>query len=83
MFPGFNRKKRNTVSKGDWDRDGVPNRKDCNAMDWKKQDGGEPFKDERILDDEALRMKSFAPGEHDLIKERLEFHRLKRKMEGK
>ena len=43
MFPGFNRKKRGTISKGDWDRDGKPNRGDCNAFDWRKQDGGEPF----------------------------------------
>ena len=43
MFPGFNNKKHSTVSSGDWDRDGKPNRGDCNAFDWKKQDGGEPF----------------------------------------
>ena len=43
MFPGFNNKKHSTVSSGDWDRDGVSNRKDCNAMNWNKQDGGEPF----------------------------------------
>jgi len=40
MFPGFNNKKHSTVSSGDWDRDGKPNRGDCNAFDWKKQDGG-------------------------------------------
>ena len=40
MFPGFNNKKRSSVSRGDWDRDGVTNLKDCNAMNWKKQDGG-------------------------------------------
>ena len=40
-FPGFNNKKRSTVSSGDWDRDGVSNRADCQPMNWKKQDGGE------------------------------------------
>jgi len=43
-FTGFNNKKKSTISSGDWDGDGVSNRKDCNAMDWKKQDGGEPFR---------------------------------------
>ena len=42
MFPGFNRRKRSSVSKGDWDRDGVRNRKDCEPLNWKKQDNGEP-----------------------------------------
>ena len=41
-FPGFNKAKRSTISSGDWDRDGVSNLKDCNAMNWKRQDGGEP-----------------------------------------
>ena len=36
MFPGFNNKKRSSLG-GDWDRDGVRNLRDCNAMDWKKQ----------------------------------------------
>ena len=38
MFPGFNNKKHSTISSGDWDRDGVSNRKDCQPMNWKKQD---------------------------------------------
>ena len=46
MFPGFNKAKRSTISSGDWDRDGVTNRKDYNAMNWKKQEGGEPFVNE-------------------------------------
>jgi len=88
MFPGFNRKKRGSISKGDWDRDGVPNRKDCDALNWKKQDGGEVFISERFDDDQVTEqnqklMKSYAKGERELIKERLEFHRLKRKRGGK
>ena len=42
MFPGFNNKKRSTISRGDWDRDGVSNRKDCEPLNFKKQDGGGP-----------------------------------------
>jgi len=38
MFPGFNNKKRSTISSGDWDRDGVSNRKDCQPMNFRKQD---------------------------------------------
>ena len=37
MFPGFNNRKRGSISSGDWDRDGVRNLRDCNAMDWRKQ----------------------------------------------
>ena len=36
-FPGFNRAKRSTISRGDWDRDGVSNRADCQPLNWKKQ----------------------------------------------
>jgi len=38
MFPGFNRAKRSTISKGDWDRDGVSNRADCEPLNFRKQD---------------------------------------------
>ena len=38
MFPGFNRRKKGTVSSGDWDRDGVRNRKDCEPLNFRKQD---------------------------------------------
>ena len=38
MFPGFNRAKRSTISRGDWDRDGVSNRKDCEPLNFRKQD---------------------------------------------
>ena len=37
MFPGFNRKKKGSISKGDWDRDGVKNRKDCEPLNFRKQ----------------------------------------------
>ena len=41
MFPGFNKgKKRSTISNGDWDRDGVKNKKDCEPLNFRKQDGG-------------------------------------------
>jgi len=35
-FPGFNNKKRSSIG-GDFDRDGVKNRRDCQPMNWKKQ----------------------------------------------
>jgi len=38
-FPGFNNsKKRGTISRGDFDRDGVSNRKDCEPLNFRKQD---------------------------------------------
>jgi len=40
-FPGFSNKKRNSISKGDFDRDGVSNRKDCEPLNFRKQDGGD------------------------------------------
>ena len=44
-FPGFNNsKKRGTISRGDFDRDGVRNRKDCEPLNFRKQDGGGEFK---------------------------------------
>ena len=81
-MPGFNRRKIGSISNGDWDRDGVKNRVDCNAMNWKKQDGGEPFQVD--MDDEPnfKLMRTYAPGERELIQERLERARLKKKMEG-
>ena len=36
-FPGFNRAKRSTISNGDWDRDGVKNKKDCQPFNFRKQ----------------------------------------------
>ena len=36
-FPGFNNKKHSTISSGDWDRDGVMNRRDCQPMNHKRQ----------------------------------------------
>jgi len=38
MFPGFNRKRRSSISRGDFDRDGVKNRKDCEPLNFRKQD---------------------------------------------
>ena len=40
MFPGFNRAKRGSISNGDWDRDGVKNKKDCEPLNFKKQGPG-------------------------------------------
>ena len=41
-MPGFNGRKIGTISNGDYDRDGVKNKKDCDAFNFRKQDGGEP-----------------------------------------
>ena len=37
VFPGFNNKRRSSLG-GDFDGDGVKNRKDCQPLNWKKQD---------------------------------------------
>lgn len=37
IFPGFNRRKKSTISSGDFDGDGVKNRKDCRPLNYKKQ----------------------------------------------
>ena len=44
MFPGFNKKKRSSLG-GDFDGDGVRNRKDCQPLNWKKQDELKTYKD--------------------------------------
>jgi len=36
-MPGFNGKKIGSISNGDYDRDGVKNKKDCDAFNFKKQ----------------------------------------------
>jgi len=36
-FPGFTKRHKGTISNGDWDRDGVVNRKDCEPLNFKKQ----------------------------------------------
>ena len=36
VFPGFNHKKKSSIG-GDFDGDGVKNRKDCEPLNWKKQ----------------------------------------------
>ena len=38
MFPGFTKRHKGTISNGDWDRDGVVNRKDCEPLNFRKQD---------------------------------------------
>lgn len=43
VMPGFHSGKKSTISSGDWDGDGVKNRGDCNAFNFRKQEGGEPF----------------------------------------
>ena len=46
VFPGFNTsKKRSTISRGDFDRDGVSNRKDCEPLNHNRQEGGAEFLD--------------------------------------
>ena len=37
-MPGFNRRKVGSISNGDFDRDGVKNKKDCEPLNWKRQD---------------------------------------------
>ena len=37
VFPGFNKRKRSSIG-GDFDGDGVKNRKDCQPLNWRKQD---------------------------------------------
>lgn len=37
-MPGFNKAKRSSISNGDWDGDGVKNRGDCQAFNFRKQD---------------------------------------------
>jgi len=44
-MPGFNRKKRGTLSKGNWDRDPKPNRTDCEPFNFRMQEGGAEFLD--------------------------------------
>ena len=39
-FPGFTKRHKGTISNGDFDRDGVINRKDCEPLNFRKQDGG-------------------------------------------
>ena len=39
-FFGFNNKKRSSIG-GDFDGDGVKNRKDCQPLNWRKQDDDE------------------------------------------
>jgi len=44
-FSGFTKRKHSTISNGDWDRDGVKNKKDCEPLNFRKQDGGRQFRD--------------------------------------
>jgi len=43
-MPGFDRRK-NSIANGNFDRDRKPDRSDCDALNFRKQDGGEVFKD--------------------------------------
>jgi len=85
-FPGFNNsKKRGTISNGDFDRDGVKNRKDCEPLNFRKQDGGkifsEGYTDDAVSEHNRKLMQGYAPGEKELIEARLEEIRLKKKLE--
>lgn len=53
-MPGFNRGKRGTVSSGNWDLDRKPNRIDCDALNWRKQEGGEPFAEDLVKEAEGM-----------------------------
>jgi len=56
-FAGFNNsKKRSTINNGDWDRDGVVNRKDCEPLNFKKQG---PEHEKRNREREAVLSKRY------------------------
>ena len=50
-MPGFNRAKKGTISNGDFDRDGVKNKKDCDAFNFRKQGPDHP--DYELIEDEV------------------------------
>lgn len=52
MFPGFSNKKRSTISRGDFDRDGVRNRKDCEPLNFKKQHNTKDIMIEKLEGDD-------------------------------
>ncbi len=54
VFPGFNKRAKGTISNGDWDRDGVINRKDCEPLNFRKQDDGGQFKEIKDIDFQKL-----------------------------
>jgi len=77
-FPGFNNsKKKGTISRGDFDRDGVSNRKDCEPLNFRKQDGGAEFLD---VDEynrykkKQLKFKGDKKGVANMRKEAKEMH---------
>jgi len=53
-FPGFTKRHKGTISNGDWDRDGVINRKDCEPLNHRMQDGGGQFRN--IKDEDFLKL---------------------------
>jgi len=82
-MPGFNKKRKGTICRGNFDRDKKPNRKDCDALNWKKQDNGEVIGSDATSELNRRLRRGYAPGEKELIEERLERARLKKKMEAK
>lgn len=75
VFPGFNRRKKGSISNGDWDRDGVKNSRDCDAMNWKKQDGGEVLID---YSKDLLRAKEINQRRINEISDPVEKNRLRK-----
>ena len=47
-FAGFGRGRKNSISNGDWDRDGVINRKDCEPLNFRKQDPEHRYKIKKV-----------------------------------
>jgi len=53
-MPGFSKKKKSTLGRGNWDRDPKPNRTDCEPFNFKKQEGGSVFVEHKVLSDEDM-----------------------------
>ena len=84
MFPGFNNsKKRGTISRGDWDRDGVRNRKDCEPLNFRKQGAGHKVRD-LAKEDDKRQEEEYLKYEKDIMKAdaKLLKERIKRQKKG-
>ena len=64
-FFGFNNKKHSSIG-GDFDRDGVRNRRDCQPLNWKKQ-GPEHGKRKVINEIKRRKIREISPNEVALI----------------
>jgi len=83
-FPGFNNsKKRGTISNGDFDRDGVSNRKDCEPLNFRKQ-GPEHEVRDLAKEDDKRQEEEYLKHEKDIMKAdaKLLKERIKRQKKG-